>query len=292
MIRFAVPYLIYSVAALACIFLQSELFNPLQIFHAKPDLLLIILVFSALKTDWKNGVALGLLLGFWLDLFNGMYFGSSMVTYGLIGAAFGFLGTRFPDRTYEGYFFSVTAAALLSGFLMLTVLNLVGAGLPTGQSVFGIIFPMTFYTALITFFCLPVVFFYRRRKGRKIGRIDLIGNGVIYVRGDEKVDLNAVKERRKRSALRREKQERRATHRNRRERGARPTADRSRSARSKDRRRVEQRDQSGDIRRSQRGDTYYARGGKDSAGNGRPTRRPDGSSPRDPQRRPRSRGRK
>ena len=217
MIRFVVPYLLYSAIALVCVFLQSQLFSHLQIFNAKPDLLLLVLVMSALKSDWKNGVAVGLLLGFWIDLLNAAFFGTNIIVYGLVGAICGLIGTRFPDRTYEGYFFTAVGASLLSGFLTLLVFQLAGAAPLVGQSVFGIIFPMTFYTSLIAFLGLPLIFLYRRRKGRKIGRIDLLGYGVIYVRGNEKIDLKKVEaeraEARRRRVSSRERLTRRASER-------------------------------------------------------------------------------
>ncbi len=190
--RYIVPYFIYSAVALICIFLQSEVFSYLQIFHAKPDLLLLFVVLGGLKSDWKNGFAGGLALGFWIDLLNGGYFGTNMVVYSLVGMICGVLGQRFPDRTYEGYFFTVVAASLGAGFLHLMVFQIIGADFPLWQTIIGTILPMTFYTSLISFLCLPLVFLYRRGKGSKIGRIDLLGNGVIFVRGNEKVDMAKV----------------------------------------------------------------------------------------------------
>lgn len=196
MIRYVVPYLLYSLAALICIFLQSEVFVHLQIFHARPDLLLLLVVMSALKSDWKNGIAVGLLLGFWIDLMNAAYFGSNMVVYGLVGASFGLLGTKFPHRTYEGYFFSAVAGSLMSGILMLMVLRLLGSPIPVGSTIGGIILPMTFYTSLLAFLGLPFIWFHRRNNRRKIGRIDLIGNGVIFVKGNEVLDAKKLTARR------------------------------------------------------------------------------------------------
>ena len=197
MSRFVVPYLLYSLAALVCIFLQQEVFVHLQIFHAKPDLLLLLVVMSALKTDWKNGVAVGLLLGFWIDLMNAAYFGTNMVVYGLVGAAFGALGTRFPHRTYEGYFFTAVAGTLLSGLLMLGILNMLGMPIKAMPTIGGIILPMTFYNAVLAFLGLPLVWFHRRNNRRKLGRIDLTGGGVIFVRGNELIDMEKIKARRK-----------------------------------------------------------------------------------------------
>lgn len=203
MMRFIVPYALYSLLALVCIFLQSAVFVHLQIFHAVPDLLLLLVVLSALKSDWKNGIAVGLLLGFWIDLINAAYFGTNMVSYALVGGLFGLLGTKFPHRTYEGYFFSAVAASLISGFLMLMLLSLLGATVPAGQAVGGIILPMTFYTALMAFLGLPLIWFHRRNNRRKLGRIDLLGNGVIFVRGDEVIDKKRLAARRE--AYRRKK---------------------------------------------------------------------------------------
>lgn len=203
MIRYVVPYVLYSIAALVCIFLQSIVFVHLKIFNVVPDLLLIVVVLSALKSDWKNGVAVGLLLGFWIDLMNAAYFGTNMVAYSMVGAVFGLVGTKFPHRTYEGYFFSVLAGSFMSGFLMLMLLSLLGAIVPSGQTIGGIILPMAFYTALMMFLGLPLIWFHRSNNRRKIGRIDLIGNGVIFVKGNEVIDLKRLAARRE--AYRRKK---------------------------------------------------------------------------------------
>lgn len=278
MIRLVVPYLIYSAVALICIFLQSELFSCIEIFNAKPDLLILLVVLSGLKSDWKNGIAAGLVLGFWLDLWTGGYFGMNMVVYGLIGGACGVLGTRFPDRTYEGYFFTIVAMTLFAGFLSLTVFNLLGADMPIGQSIAGIIFPMTFYTALISFLCLPLVWVYRRINGRKIGRIDLLGNGVIFVRGNEKVDMEAVIARRKQreqkrmreAQIKRENRQRRTEHSPQRE------ANHRSKNRGADRNHDKRRTQNVSRPRGERRDSYADRrqttGGRDRADRNRSQR--------------------
>lgn len=207
MIRFVVPYLIYSIAALFGIFLQSELFSYLQIFDAKPDLLLLIVVLGALKSDWKNGVAAGFVVGFWIDLLNGGYFGTNMIVYACTGALFGFIGTKFPKRSYEGYFFSAVVAAFFSGFLQLIVFGIVAGDIPVARSIGGIILPMVFYTSLIAFFCLPLIWLHRRNTGRKIGSIDLLGGGIVLVHGDDVIDMKKVMEERreKRSQKRHER---------------------------------------------------------------------------------------
>lgn len=171
MLRRIFPYIFYSVLSILCVLLQSQLFIHLEIFHAVPDLVLLVVVFAGLRSDWRSGIILGIVMGFWPDLLNSAYFGLDMIVYAVIGGCCGTLGSKFPSRGYESNFFLAVAASIVCGILTLTVFNLVGADISFWQSFGGTVLPMTFYNALLVFICLPLFWLFHKSQSHR-GVID------------------------------------------------------------------------------------------------------------------------
>ncbi len=193
MMRYAVPYLFYSLLGMLGIFLQAEVFSFLEIFHAKPDFILIFTVIASIKTGWKNGGLAGAVMGFWLDVFIGSYFGINIIVFGCTGMLFGFLAERIKLNFYPGHFFSVCMATVISGLITLISMNLIGLGLPWLSSIAGIIFPTAFYNALLMLLAMPSIYLYRRFRGTKIGYVDMTGGGIVLTSGNTPIDKSIVK---------------------------------------------------------------------------------------------------
>lgn len=193
MMRYALPYLFYTALALCGIFLQAEFFSYLQIFHTKPDLILIITVIAAIKTGWKNGGLAGVVMGFWLDILIGSYFGVNMIVFGCTGLIVGFAAQRIKLNFYPGQFFSVCLGTLISELIYLTCLNLIGVGLPWFSSIVGIIVPTAFYNALLMLLAIPFIYLYRRLHSTKIGYVDMSGGGIVLTKGNIPVDRTVIK---------------------------------------------------------------------------------------------------
>lgn len=190
--RIIMPYLLYTAMFLLALFLQAEIFPYLQIFGAKPDLLLLIVVFSAIKTDWRNGLLVGLMAGFWLDALTGTYFAVNILVYGVIGACFGATAKRINYASYYSGFFATLVATVGGGLLMMLCLQLIGGGLPFLRTISGTIIPVTFYNLLLVIISVPLAFLRRRNHGLKVAYIDLYGNGIVMARGNEIVDNTAL----------------------------------------------------------------------------------------------------
>jgi len=79
--------------------LQSTVFNFLKVGGVKPDLLLVIVVLSAVFNGKKTGGAVGFAYGFFEDLLVGKYIGARTLSKMLAGYAVGLLERKiFPDN--------------------------------------------------------------------------------------------------------------------------------------------------------------------------------------------------
>ncbi len=146
------PYLIYSLVILVAIFLQAEIFSSLEIFGAKPDLLIIIVIVNAIKTDFSTGVLVGVLAGFIEDFLIGSYFGLNIIVLGALGGVFGYLKGKIHLNTFFAHFFAIFAGTMGAGLLYAILLAIVAGNVSVWQSFAGIVIPMTFYNLLISDF--------------------------------------------------------------------------------------------------------------------------------------------
>ena len=112
---------LFAVAVISAVVVQTSLLPVFVATPFKPDLLLIILVFVALRGTYEVGAPAALLLGLIKDTFSGLYLGLNVFTFIII-----FLIIKsVSDRLYaeSSYLFVVAVViatlACLSGNLLL-----------------------------------------------------------------------------------------------------------------------------------------------------------------------------
>jgi rod shape-determining protein MreD len=104
--------------------LQSTLLRRLAVYHAVPDLVLVIMVFSAYNNGTMTGQLTGFFSGFMLDCLSGAPLGLNMFIRTLIGALAGLIkGAFYLDAIFLPMFLCAGAtglkALLLSGLHLL-----------------------------------------------------------------------------------------------------------------------------------------------------------------------------
>jgi len=141
--------LLFSGLVLASIVIQVSLLPVFIRPSFKPDLLLVIMVFIALRGSYKTGAPLAWLLGMLNDVFSGLYLGLNAATF-LIS----FLVIKsVSDRLYadSAILFVLTVAGVtLAGFtlnLLLTVMLTTSPGI--AYSMFSDILPRLLVNAFI-----------------------------------------------------------------------------------------------------------------------------------------------
>lgn len=182
MIRFLLPYVLYTLVILAAILLQSHLFSSLQIFGVKPDLLMILVIANAIRNDIATGVIVGLMAGLIEDLLVGSYFGLNILVLGLLGGILGYVKNKINLNTFFAHFLAVFAGTMGAGFLYALLLAIVGANVPLGQSIAAIVVPMTFYNLLVLLIVGPLVYYLHLRLGLHLKKVNLLGRGPTLVR--------------------------------------------------------------------------------------------------------------
>ena len=114
--------LLLALAIAAAVVLQASVLPAYLDFHFRPDLLLIITVFVALRGSFQSGTPLAWILGLLKDVFSGLYLGLNAFTFLII-----FLVIKsVSDRLYaeSGFLFVVTVVAatlvcIIGNFLLL-----------------------------------------------------------------------------------------------------------------------------------------------------------------------------
>jgi rod shape-determining protein MreD len=82
------------VLSLVTLVLQTTLFSHLQVKEAKPDLILIIILYLSLLKGPQVGSITGFSFGLLQDVLSGMFLGSNALTKTLLGFILGSIGKR------------------------------------------------------------------------------------------------------------------------------------------------------------------------------------------------------
>lgn len=115
--------LFYGGLFLGSVILQTTLFHYLKIGGVKPDLLLIIIVLSAVLKGKTSGAELGFAYGLLEDLFVGKYIGLQALTKMITGYCIGLLERKiFPDNVLVPVVVSAAGTVIHNLLLALTLI--------------------------------------------------------------------------------------------------------------------------------------------------------------------------
>ena len=101
--------------------IQSVLLS--NIFHgySKPDLILLLVIFYALYHGPKQGMIIGMIFGFCVDVLSGGIFGANIFVLGLLGYLSGFL----MERVYRDHFLTMIMIPFFASIISAGVYSLV-----------------------------------------------------------------------------------------------------------------------------------------------------------------------
>ncbi len=128
---------------------QSILMASISLNGVQPDLGLILLFFIGLVYGEIDGVLLGLIIGFLMDLFSGGPLGPNLVSKTLLGWVSGMAGKTLLHVNAFFTLGSVFCLSLLNGLLSFFFVMLITGGWGFWASVRWVILPEALYDALL-----------------------------------------------------------------------------------------------------------------------------------------------
>ncbi len=161
---------IFIFLVILVLILQGVLIGRIQLRWGRPDLPLILLVFWAWHSNWKQGLIAGFVIGLLVDILFFPLLGLNAFSLALVG----FLVAEIRERVYQDnvifFILLIGAATVLNGIILsfwLLVFNISPSFL---QKIVFIVFPTLLYNCIISFpiFLLREIFwpksFYLERK--------------------------------------------------------------------------------------------------------------------------------
>lgn len=146
------------------VILEVTVLNRIEIFGAKPDILLLLTIFTGLFFGANKGFEAGMVSGFLYDIFTIDIFGINTLVYSLTGLLAGFLNTKFFKESrvmllFLAFFtslFSMTLHFLFAKFLSKSLYLNLSEYLKVSAVSIGV------YTALASLIIFPpLLAFYR-----------------------------------------------------------------------------------------------------------------------------------
>jgi rod shape-determining protein MreD len=139
-------------AFLALILFQMRLLPYIAIGNIRPDLFLLAVCYLSLRSGEAKGALVGFGLGFLEDSLSFSPLGVKALSFALAGSLLGVVrrGLFWDNPLTESLL--LFSAAIFSGFISLLVLNFFLIPRPVGGTLFRLILPESFLTALCGFF--------------------------------------------------------------------------------------------------------------------------------------------
>lgn len=144
---------------IAAFFIQATVLDYMKIFNAKPDLVLMLVIFFAIFFGADIGIEAGFVCGLLKDIFSIDVFGVNIFTLAVTGLAVGILSPKFFKESKTAQILLVFAFALFSMFVHFLVSSIVSkiAYISPSEYFFELIIPVSIYTALISAVIFPML---------------------------------------------------------------------------------------------------------------------------------------
>lgn len=150
-------YFIMTILFLISLILQSTLFSHLTVAGAKPDLVLVFIIFYALLHGPEEGALMGLIGGLLEDLMFGQFIGLNAMAKLTVGYVFGVLERKIYKENLLIPMFGLFAGTFLNEsvlYLLQMLLYMMGIAGETSVSYFAavrsFIFPTAVYNSCLT----------------------------------------------------------------------------------------------------------------------------------------------
>ncbi len=138
-------YILFLLLGLIALTLQSTFFSYFTIMGVKPDLLLIMVVFTAFIKGSKYGGIFGFMLGLMEDLITGRFIGMNALIKGSLGYLIGLTEGKIYKENLLAPGLLLLLASLLQGVLTVFLFNITGMNLVLKEQMFKIIIPTAIY---------------------------------------------------------------------------------------------------------------------------------------------------
>jgi len=161
----------FAVLVLIATFLQARWINTIAVtdMRVTPDLLLIAMVFFAVRCNESEAIITSFVLGFAADIAtSGFSMGPLIISFGLFGTALSYLHRLIAIKKVPHEAITILVIALGTGYLAWLLARVAGQSRPAG---FGALLGTSIYSAVLG----PVLFLLldwlmrikTRRRGRK-----------------------------------------------------------------------------------------------------------------------------
>ena len=144
---------------IAAFLIQLLFLDHIKIAGAKPDLLVLLVVFFAIFFGPGTGARTGFVAGLFKDTYSLDIFGVNIVLLSLLGLIAGMLGPKLfrESKLTQGLLVFVSSALYMTihYFASYLILKITYVTLP--EYIYGLILPTSFYTAMIALFLFPAL---------------------------------------------------------------------------------------------------------------------------------------
>ncbi|MEL7564711.1 MAG: rod shape-determining protein MreD [Dehalobacterium sp.] len=139
--------LVFIVAIILSIIIQSS-FNFLN-FGITPDLLLILVLFTAVLEGPVVGFKVGLIVGLVEDLVAGKYFGIYILTKMLTGVIIGLVEPKIFKENYLVPVVTLFFGTIIHEFFFIFFGNIIGMNILLGENMWHRVLPLAIYQAIL-----------------------------------------------------------------------------------------------------------------------------------------------